>query len=97
MQTSVKDVPKARNLRLKHDHAKRVLIEVFSGESIDFEAARMVLNEYKSREGREFDAELASHVERCAESAQRPGLDARGAIQWTLQGISKRWTPGCVI
>ena len=73
-------VPKARNLRLKHDHAKKVLVEVFSGESIDFEAARMVLNEYKSREGREFDSALASHVERCAESAQRPGLDARGAI-----------------
>ena len=80
---------KARNLKLKGDQVKRVMKEVFSGDSIDFEIAKMILNEYKCREGREFDAALSSHVDKCAELAQKSGLEARKSLVTHQKEIQK--------
>ena len=88
-RTIVRALLKARNLKLKANQVKKVLKEVFSGDSIDFEIAKMVINEYKTREGREFDTALTAHVDRCAELVQRAGLEARRSLASHKKEIQK--------
>ena len=70
----MKALLKARNLRLREEQVERVLKEVFSGDAFDFEGAKLILNEYKRREGKELDANFTSHVNKCIELTQQLGV-----------------------